>query len=234
MAAACLNYEETHMALLKTNRSITVDLQVLAGAHEVIVDYGSPARVEMTLSPARNAIQGELRMNTDRTRRLLKALSEPLPVAFRLGEAALLVEDENERKQFVRSLEHALRTASRTILEIDSPIELLKPWQQTRGEHFCTWPVRFGGRRINQFLHHTDGVVREVVEYEFVSENLRSRPAEAFKYTRSFFAIRWRDSCVGQSVLVSLRNEDREVKRVELLIGTGRNDLKQESAALAR
>ena len=211
------------MAVLKVDQSISVNLQVLPGLHDVIVDYGAPAAMEMTPNSTCNAIQGTTRLNIDSSQRLLDTLRLPLPVTFSLRDTFFEIVDEGERTQIVQSLERAIRSASRIILEIDSPRDLLKPRQRSRGENFCTWPVRLGGHRINHFFClSADGVVREVVEYDFVPDIVPCRVEEACDDTLSFFADKWRDSCVGQAVFVTLRNEDRELNRAKQVIGAGR------------
>ena len=191
------------------------DIQFLAGAHEVIVNIGVPASTDMTVGNS-NTPDRQVTLPLFRARRLLEKLSMPGPIV--IDGIRHEVVDTQQKERVKRNLELAIRAANCVILEIDTPIELLTGRQRAKIENFCSWPVRFGGRRISHLRHRDEGQLRDAVEYEFQFEASRTRPVEAFDYSVQFLRS-WADTAQGKISEISLRNDQREIQRHKQIIG---------------
>ena len=206
------------MATLKNSPQVSVDIWVYPEIHQINVMYGEPALVSMDLVPAIESAHGSARFDITLANRLAERIEGPLPVSFELQAVEIEIADESEREQVLKYLQGAIRIASRVVLEIDSPAELLNMRQQSANAHFCTWPARFGGQLLRNYSHQNEGEQRNVVEFEFHAGCYPNGPIRAFEATKDFF-FGWNDSCVGQTVEITLRNCERELWKDKQVIG---------------
>ena len=207
------------MAILKASQPKSVDISVIPDLFQIDIHYGQPARVDfMNIGPARDFAHGNQLFKIRDAKVFLEGLNQELPVVFRIGDGEIEVSNDDELAQIKRFVANGIEIASKVVLEIDLPKNLLEWHERACDQYYCHWPTRYGGRFLVDIPHIDTGELRHAEQFEFSDVGYPNGLAMAFEETCRYFS-NLQDACVGESVVVTLRNYEKKLESVTLQIG---------------